>query len=184
MLTQFTDAYMRRQGFSFVVFCCGLVSLNITPIPRCSLIKHYSDVIMGAMASQITSLIRRRSKKTSKLRVTGLFEGNSTVTGDLPVQRASNVEMFPFDDVIMITRNPGGILINTGAIWEFTGGLGHEKIDHMNPMELIITWWRHQMETFSAFLALCAGNSPVIGEFPSQRPVTRNSDVFFDLRLQ
>ena len=28
------------------------------------------------------------------------------------------------------------------------------------------TWWRHQMETFSALLALCAGNSPVTGEFP------------------
>ena len=37
------------------------------------------------------------------------------------------------------------------------------------------------METFSASLALCAGNSPVIGEFPTQRPVTRNFDVFFDL---
>ena len=34
-------------------------------------------------------------------------------------------------------------------------------------------WWRHQMEAFSALLALCAGNSPVTGEFPSQRPVTR-----------
>ena len=45
------------------------------------------------------------------------------------------------------------------------------------------TWWRHQMETFSALLALCAGNSPVTGEFPAQRPVTRNFDVFFDLRL-
>ena len=46
----------------------------------------------------------------------------------------------------------------------------------------ISTWWRHQMETFSAFLALCEGNSPVTGEFPSQRPVTRSFDVFFDLR--
>ena len=44
-------------------------------------------------------------------------------------------------------------------------------------------WWRHQMETFSALLALCAGNSPVTGEFPTQRPVTRSFDVFFDLRL-
>ena len=43
--------------------------------------------------------------------------------------------------------------------------------------------WRHQMETFSALLALCAGNSPVSGEFPAQRPVTRIFDVFFDLRL-
>ena len=46
-----------------------------------------------------------------------------------------------------------------------------------------MTWWRHQMETFSALLAHCAGNSPGTGEFPSQRPVTRNFDVFFDLCL-
>ena len=39
------------------------------------------------------------------------------------------------------------------------------------------------METFSALLALCAGNSPVSGEFPAQRPVTRSFDVFFDLHL-
>ena len=32
-------------------------------------------------------------------------------------------------------------------------------------------------------MALCAGNSPVTGEFPSQRPVTRSYDVFFDLSL-
>ena len=29
-------------------------------------------------------------------------------------------------------------------------------------------WWRHQMETFSASLAICAGNSPVSGEFPNK----------------
>ena len=44
-------------------------------------------------------------------------------------------------------------------------------------------WWRHQMEIFSALLALYAGNSPVNGEFPAQRPVTRSFNVFFDLRL-
>ena len=38
------------------------------------------------------------------------------------------------------------------------------------------------METFSALLAICAGNSPVPGEFPTQRPVTRSFDVYFDLR--
>ena len=42
-------------------------------------------------------------------------------------------------------------------------------------------WWRHQMETFSALLALCAANSPVTGEFLAQRPVTRTFEVFFDL---
>ena len=45
------------------------------------------------------------------------------------------------------------------------------------------SWWRHQMETFSALLAICVGNSPVTGEFPAQRPVTRSFDAFFDLRL-
>ena len=39
------------------------------------------------------------------------------------------------------------------------------------------------MEAFSALLVLCAGNSQVTGEFPSQRPVTRSFDIFFDRRL-
>ena len=46
-----------------------------------------------------------------------------------------------------------------------------------------ISWWRHQMETFPRYWPF-AGNSPVTGEFPSQRPVTRSFDVFFDLRLE
>ena len=41
-----------------------------------------------------------------------------------------------------------------------------------------LTWQRHQMETSSALLAFCAGNSPVTGEFPAQRPVTRSFDFF------
>ena len=47
-----------------------------------------------------------------------------------------------------------------------------------------LSWWRHAMETFSALLGLCAGNSPVTGEFSLQRPVTRSFDVFFDLCLE
>ena len=43
--------------------------------------------------------------------------------------------------------------------------------------------WRHQMEPFSVLLAICAGNSPVPGEFLAQRQVTWSFDVFFDLRL-
>ena len=45
------------------------------------------------------------------------------------------------------------------------------------------SWWRHKMEPSSVLLAICAGNSPVTGEFPAQRPVTRSFDVFFDLHL-
>ena len=65
---------------------------------HCCFAYHYNDVIMDTMASQITSLTivcaavysRHRSKKTSKLRVTGLYAGNSPVTGEFPAQRASN----------------------------------------------------------------------------------------------
>ena len=39
------------------------------------------------------------------------------------------------------------------------------------------------METISALLAFCVGNSPVTGEFPAQRPVTQRFDVFFYLHL-
>ena len=50
-------------------------------------------------------------------------------------------------------------------------------------METGNTWWRHQMETFSALLPFFAGNSPVAGEFPSQRPMMRSFDVFLYLCL-
>ena len=49
----------------------------------------------------LNHLFRRKSKKTSMLRVTGLCEGNSPVTGEFPAQRASNADFFPIDDVIM-----------------------------------------------------------------------------------
>ena len=62
---------------------------------------HYSDVIMSAMASQITgvsivcSTVFFQAQKTSKLRVTGLCARNSPVTSEFPAQRASNAENVP-----------------------------------------------------------------------------------------
>ena len=44
------------------------------------------------------------------------------------------------------------------------------------PNDDVIKW-----KIFSALLAICVGNSPVTGEFPAQRPVTRSFDVFIDL---
>ena len=40
------------------------------------------------------------------------------------------------------------------------------------------------MDTFSELPALCEGNPPINGEFPSQRQVTRSFDDFFDLHLK
>ena len=64
----------------------------------------------------------------------------------------------------------------TGRKWNFwVVPIYHRDTPFKNSL------WRHQMETFSALLAICAGNSPVTGEFPTQRPVTRSFDVYFDL---
>ena len=67
----------------------------------------------------LNRLFRCRSKKTSKLRVTGLCEGNSpvtgefpAVTGEFPAQKPVTWNKFPFDDVIMKTGN-----IDVGDVW-------------------------------------------------------------------
>ena len=72
-----------------------------------------------------------------------------------------------------------GLLIAIGYCPSTGYSKGQKKWFFLN----ILSWWRHQMETFSALLAHCAWKSPVTGEFPSQRPVTRNFDVFHDLRM-
>ena len=52
----------------------------------------------------------------------------------------------------------------------------------------VVTFYQHddviKWKQFFALPALCAGNSPVTGEFPSQKAVTRSFDVFFDLRRE
>ena len=57
------------------------------------------------------------------------------------------------------------------------------KLTNGQKVDTVISWWRHQMEIFSALLAICVGNSPVTSEFPAQRTVTRSFDIFFDLHL-
>ena len=52
----------------------------------------------------LSHLFGRRSKKTSKFRVTGLYAGNSPGAGEFPAQMASNAENVSIDDVIMLVR--------------------------------------------------------------------------------
>ena len=67
--------------------------------------------------------------------------------------------------------------------WEVFGWIYCTRMREYHLVTPVMTWWRHEMETFSALLAICAGNSPVTGEFHTQRPVKRGFDVSFDLRL-
>ena len=128
--------------------------------------QHYSDVIMGVMMSQVTSLTtvystadqRKHQSSTSLAFVQGIHLSPVNSPHKWPVMR----KMFPFNDVIM----------------------NNDKVpQHDISMKKLIPW-QHQTVTFSVSLALCAGNSPVTGEFPSQRPVTWSFDVFFDLCLK
>ena len=100
---------------------------------------------------------------------------NATVTGGFPSQRGINTESVSVslghDGSCRSPKFPYSI-----SVFAVTSEYSTDRIFCQ-----IHSWWRHQMETISALLAICAGNSPVPGEFPAQRPVTRSFDVFFDL---
>ena len=66
-------------------FFFTLVAFRVDGRCWASLSKTWHDCLLNL-------LFRSRSKKTPKLRVTGLCAGNSPVTGEFPAQRASNAE--------------------------------------------------------------------------------------------
>ena len=68
--------------------------------------------------------------------------------------------------------------IRISRLWLMQDHACNKHILYLRP-----AWLRHQMEIFSAVVAICAENSPITSEFPAQRPVTRSFDVFFDLGL-
>ena len=65
-------------------------------------------------------------------------------------------------------------------IWNFVQTFNSQETPIARPS---LARWHHQMEAFAALLAICAGNSPVTGEFPAQMPVTQGFYVSFDLWL-
>ena len=84
----------------------------------------------------------------------------------------ADIKHIEFYQVLIILLAGGGTCSEGGSVSEAVLELTH-----------LDSCWRHQMEPFSALVAICAGNSPVTGEFPAQRPATRRFDVFFDLRV-
>ena len=153
----------------------------------------------------LNSLFRRQSKKTSKLRDTGLCEGIYRWPVDSPHKRPVTREIFPFDDIVMsclmchFSHSQTNTVVTDGLVSSWYQDIGNDHDDiyrsalvrSIQHKGVVASHVRHKhrlMMTspngiFSALLALCAGNSPVTGEFPSQRPVTRSIGVFSDLRL-
>ena len=128
------------------------------------LLTHYNDVTMGATASQITSVAfvysTVYSEKTSKSRVTGVWEGDSPVTGEFPAQMAK--KMFPFDDIIL-TCFKSGVLMNDYHLFcfvytEIPNAILLEQIEDIfiskNSARVPITWRRlksvtsHSIQTY------------------------------------
>ena len=75
-----------RNSLGFILFRLKLMSLQWRHNARDGVSNHQPQDCL------LNRLFRRRSKKTSKLRVAGLCEGNSPVTGEFPAQMASNAE--------------------------------------------------------------------------------------------
>ena len=115
----------------------------------------------------------------------GIHQGPVNSPHKWPVTR----KMFPFDDVIMTDQNATSLTLENlnvicrmAAIWPNVSNSHTVILAGCECVNMDHTRWRHQMETFSALLALCEGNPPVSGGFPSQRPITRSFYVFFDLQ--
>ena len=122
-----------------------------------------------------------------------------SITGGLPAQWACNPALYhPWISLGWIAEW-GAKWVALTLMWHHSCGLVNCIIGYhakaisrsnnsalftpLGGIDLAKSLWRHQLQLFSALLALCVGNSPVTGEFPSQRPVTRSFDIFFDLRL-
>ena len=84
--------YLRRNNFRLTFYVLDQRNNDLFSF------SHYNDVIMGVISNHqphdclLNRLFRRRSKKTPKLRLTGLCAGNSPGTGEFPAQMASNAE--------------------------------------------------------------------------------------------
>ena len=118
------DDVMTRKGFSHywpfedfphrgkcgaLVFSLMLSRTSCWTSSHCNSVVHYDDVVMGTMASQITSLMIVYStvystadqRKHQSSALLAFFAGNSPWTGEFPAQRASNAENVSIYDVIM-----------------------------------------------------------------------------------
>ena len=88
----------------------------------------------------------------------------------------------PKESTNIIQRGPVTISVRTiFHSWQIRKF--YAEYDSHVPLPIVVqnskTWGRHQMETFSALLALCAGNPPVIDGFPHKGQWRKAFDVFF-----
>ena len=105
--------FVRLHGQLFV----SMDNYSLTWTIRClhhsrfiTMTSYYSVSNHQPHGCLLNRLFRRRWKKTSKLRVTGLCVGNSQGPVNSPHKGPVTRKMFPFDDVIMWYRCPTPVL--------------------------------------------------------------------------
>ena len=103
----------------------------------------------------LNRLFRLRSKKTSKIRVTGLCAGNSPVTGEFPSQRASNAESVSIVWRLMLCgaeMRTKPFLILLCLIWDCPWEVATDQVVGVNIISLQkrsqFCWSRFQMPWF------------------------------------
>ena len=130
-----------------VLKCWRMFSLQRRHNERDGVSNHHTHDCL------LKRLFRRRSKKTSKLRVTGLCAGNSPMTGEFPAQTASNAEKVSIDDVIMYFFYMFIYYYRTlyNTTWLHR---------HNTSIEQIQAWtkWRHRADDNSKCLSLNVNN--------------------------
>ena len=103
----------------------------------------------------LNRLFRHRSKKTSKLRVTGLCAGNSPASVNSPHKGPVTRKMFPFDDVIMNQNMSSAILSRPQCVKSWHQNVLISKCPYINRTKTnlytddvsLITPWHIEAET-------------------------------------
>ena len=137
---------------------CSTARFKIPHYWPCGRGTHYDDVIMSAMASQISStssrMFRRTSKKTSKLRVTGLCDGNHRWPVDSLRKGPVTRKVFPFDDVIMTRASNAELISIFRRYYVHVPATGTNKLQDANLVLLV-----HKKSVLASLADKCLFNS-------------------------
>ena len=163
-----------------MVFFSKFWLLSLVILENCLLLvkrKHHflKDVIIESTTCAVKPLTSRLPGYLGRIHginFENIISPERIINGD----HFSNMTWMIIEMMNSIFRFSTGMMVYSISVLE--------TLSHLTASALSNPWWRHEMETFSELLALCAGNSPVTGEFPSQRPVTQSFGVFFDLHLE
>ena len=114
-----------------------------------------------------SSLNRTQYNTFGTTRKWDVFSGTPDWTSGIMIARRMNCLSMSLSDISGTAFNPiqrnalENVICEMAAILFPPTGTFYNNINVTSAITRQSSWWRHQMEEFSALLALCAGNSPV-----------------------